>query len=102
MSSQQDPATGTITGAIPDQPPTCFACGDDLAEMIDIRELSTDKPAWLCKDRVPCMERSAKREADKFLTAEWFAEHGPLPLTDMGYLSLPAEVQAAAEAEATS
>lgn len=65
MTAQQDPATGVITGHIPDEPRTCKCCGDQHAEMIDIRELTSDEPEWFCRDIGPCMERQAAREAAK-------------------------------------
>lgn len=63
--NHQDPATGTVTGLIPDKPPVCRCCGDDLAEMIDIRELTSEEPEWFCREIGPCMERQAKRLAEK-------------------------------------
>lgn len=61
----QDNDTGIITGAIPAEPPTCECCGDQFAEMIDIRKLDDSGPQWFCRDIWPCVERQARREAEK-------------------------------------
>ena len=58
--------------------PPCFACHDDIPQ--SPRSL-IDGENWMCDDRPGCLERqdrinaAKQREADKFLTAEWFAEH---------------------------
>ena len=65
MTRHQDEATGTVTGSIPAEPPTCKCCGDEFAEMIDIRELSSEEPEWFCRDIGPCMQRQALAEAAK-------------------------------------
>ena len=64
MTRQQDPDTGVITGAIPDQPPRCFACLDEYAELIDI-SATGEAEQLMCKDIRACIARQDRIEAEK-------------------------------------
>ena len=62
MTSQQDPATGVITGAIPDAPPGCAFCEDDLPQS---PRACFDGVHYACDDKAACYGRQARREAEK-------------------------------------
>ena len=62
--NHQDPATGTVTGLIPDHPPRCFACLDEFAELIDI-SATGEAEQLMCKDIRACIVRQDRIEAEK-------------------------------------
>lgn len=62
MSARIDPATGTVTGLIPDHPPGCEFCKDDLPQS---PRTCFDGEHYACDDRAACYGRQARREAEK-------------------------------------
>ena len=77
MTARQDPGTGTVTGAIPPAPPRCcLACDDEFADLVEVVNADTGEVRHMCRNRVPCMARSALREAAK--NRETFT-YKPLP-----------------------